>query len=89
MNNIENEAQSARAESTLKGVNCVTQVQQQRPELLTVTLTWHARKYKVHIITPISVCRLRERGRRSKSVYVRVFHDLELLSLRCTIERQL
>ena len=27
----------------------------------------------------ISVCRLRERGRMSKSVYVRVFHDLELL----------
>ena len=39
----------------------------------------------------ISVCRLRERGRMSKSVYVRVFHDLELLRyvLRCTIERQL
>ena len=27
----------------------------------------------------ISVCRLRERGCRSKSVYVRVFNDLELL----------
>ena len=27
----------------------------------------------------ISVCRLRERGRMSKSVYVRVFNDLELL----------
>ena len=27
----------------------------------------------------ISVCRLRERGRMSKSVYVRVVHDLELL----------
>ena len=27
----------------------------------------------------ISVCRLRERGRMSKSVYARVFHDLELL----------
>ena len=40
----------------------------------------------------ISVCRLRERGRNmSKSVYVRVFHDLELLRyvLRCAIERQL
>ena len=39
----------------------------------------------------ISVCRLRERGRMSKSVYVRVFHDLELLRhvLRCAIERQL
>ena len=44
------------------------------------------------IITfPVSVCRLRERGRMSKSVYVRVFHDLELLRyvLRCAIERQL
>ena len=39
----------------------------------------------------ISVCRLRERGRMSKSVYVRVFNDLELLRcvLRCAIERQL
>ena len=41
----------------------------------------------------ISVCRLRERGRisKSKSVYVRVFHGLELLryALRCAIERQL
>ena len=40
-----------------------------------------------------SVCRLRERGRmsKSKSVYVRVFHDLKLLRyvLRCAIERQL
>ena len=36
----------------------------------------------------ISVCRLRERGRVSKSVYVRVFNDLELLRyvLRCAIE---
>ena len=37
----------------------------------------------------ISVCRLRERGRmsKSKSVYVRVFRDLELLryALRCAI----
>ena len=39
----------------------------------------------------ISVCRLRERGRMSTSVYVRVFNDLELLRyvLRCAIERQL
>ena len=39
----------------------------------------------------VSVCRLRERGRMSKSVYVRVFNDLELLRyvLRCAIERQL
>ena len=39
-------------ESTHKGVNLrskyVTQVQQQRPESPTVTLTWHACKYKVH-----------------------------------------
>ena len=39
----------------------------------------------------ISVCRLRERGRMYKSVYVRVFNDFELLRyvLRCAIERQL
>ena len=39
----------------------------------------------------ISISRLRERGRMSKSVYVRVFHDLELLRyvLRCAIEQQL
>ena len=39
----------------------------------------------------ISVCRLRERGRMSKSVRVCVFHDLELLRyvLGCTIEQQL
>ena len=47
-----NEANSARAESTHKGVNLrsksVTQVQQQRPDSPTVTLTWHACKYKVH-----------------------------------------
>ena len=39
-------------ESTHKGVNQrskdVTQTQQQRPESPTVTLTWHASKYKVH-----------------------------------------
>ena len=39
-------------ESTHKGVNYrskyLTQVQQQRPESPTVTLTWHACKYKVH-----------------------------------------
>ena len=39
-------------ESTHKGVNhrskYVTRVQQQRPESPTVTLTWHACKYKVH-----------------------------------------
>ena len=42
----QNEANSARAESTHKGVNqrskYVTQVQQQRPESPAVTLTWHA-----------------------------------------------
>ena len=32
----------------------------------------------------ISVCRLREMGRMSKSVYVRVFHDLELLRYVCS-----
>ena len=39
----------------------------------------------------ISVCRLRERGHMSKSMYVRVLYDLELLRyvLRCAIERQL
>ena len=39
----------------------------------------------------ISVCILRERGRMSKSVYVRVVHDLELLRyiFRFGIERQL
>ena len=39
----------------------------------------------------ISVCRLRERGRMSKSVYVRVFYVLGLLRyvLCCAIERQL
>ena len=37
----------------------------------------------------ISVCRLRERGRMCKSVYVRVVHDLELLRhvVRCATER--
>ena len=48
----QNEAQSARAESTHRGDNqrskYVTQVQQQRPESPTVTLIWHACKYKVH-----------------------------------------
>ena len=47
----QNEAQSADAESTHKGVNqhlkYATQVQQ-RPESPTVTLTWHACKYKVN-----------------------------------------
>ena len=39
----------------------------------------------------ISVCRLREKGRMSKSVFVRMVHDLELLryGFRCAIERQL
>ena len=43
------------------------------------------------LLLSISLCRLRERGRMSKSVYVRVVHDLELLRyvLRCAIERQL
>ena len=39
----------------------------------------------------MSVCRLRERGRMFKRVYMRVFNDLELLRyvLRRAIERQL
>ena len=52
LNLKQNEAQSACAESTNKGVNSrskyITQVQQQRPESPTVTLTWHTCKYKVH-----------------------------------------
>ena len=48
----QSEAQSARAESTHKGVNqhskYVTQAQQQRPESPSVTLTWHPRPYKAH-----------------------------------------
>ena len=44
-----------------------------------------------HFGFAISVCRLRKRGRMSKSVYVRVFNDLELLRyvLCCAIGRQL
>ena len=46
------QAQSARAESTHKGVNqrlkSVTQGQQQRPKSPTVALTWHASQYKVY-----------------------------------------
>ena len=43
------------------------------------------------LLISISVCRLRERGRMSKSVYVRVVYDLGLLRyvLRCAIKRQL
>ena len=48
----QNEAQSAHAKSTHKGDNqrskYVTRIQRQRPESPTVTLTWHACKYKVH-----------------------------------------
>ena len=48
----QDEAQCACVESTNKGVNVrwkdVTQTQQQRPESPTVTLTWHASKYKIH-----------------------------------------
>ena len=48
----QNEAKSACAVSTDKGVNWrskyVTQVQQQRPASPTVTLTCHACKYEVH-----------------------------------------
>ena len=50
--------------------------------------------YQLYLISnhvPISVCSLRERGHISKSMYVCVFHDLELLRyvLCCVIERQL
>ena len=49
---IFNLKQSARAGSTNKGANLrskyLTQVQQQKPESPTVTLTWHACKYKAH-----------------------------------------
>ena len=43
------------------------------------------------LLLSISVCRLRERGRMSKSVYVHVVHDLELLRyvLCCAIKQQL
>ena len=48
----QNEAWSTPAESPHKGLNQrledVTQAQQQRPELPSVILTWHACKYKVH-----------------------------------------
>ena len=51
----QNEAHSARAKSTHRGVNQhskdVTEAQQQRPESPTVTLSWHACKYKVHTLT--------------------------------------
>ena len=44
--------QQQQQQQTHKGVNsrskCVTQVQQQRPESSTVTLTWHACTYSVH-----------------------------------------
>ena len=46
-----NDPRSANAQSAHKGVNqrpkAVTQTQQQRPESPTVTLTWHASKFKV------------------------------------------
>ena len=43
------------------------------------------------LLLSITVCRLREKGRMFKSVYVRMVRDLELLRyvLRCAIERQL
>ena len=46
------ERERKKEDSTSKGLNQrskdVTQVQQQRPKSPTVTLTWHACKYKVH-----------------------------------------
>ncbi len=51
----QNDAHSARAESTHRGVNQhskdVTQAQQQRPGMCVNTLTWHVCKYKVHTLT--------------------------------------
>ena len=43
------------------------------------------------LLLSIGVCKLREKGRKFKSVYVRMVHDLELLRyvLRFAIERQL
>ena len=56
----QNEAQSARADSN-KGVNLrskdITHTQQQRPEWLTGTVTWHACKYKVHKLLVASLHR--------------------------------
>ena len=58
----------------LISAQCVTQVQQQRPELPTVTLTWHACRYKVHNSTwgtfSVGVCILYNRGCTSGGVYV-------------------
>ena len=39
------------------------------------TFWFHTEKALSQVILGISVCRLRERGHMSKSVYVRVFHD--------------
>ena len=44
----QNEAQSACAESTNKGLKDITQTQQQRSNLPTAVLTWHANTYKGH-----------------------------------------
>ena len=60
---------------------------------LRIFMFWSDRESIIpgHFGFAISVCRLRERGRTSKSVYVHVFNDLDLLRyvLRCAIERQL
>ena len=37
-------------------MKAITQIQKQSPELPTVTLTWHASKYKVHNSTCKSLC---------------------------------
>ena len=47
--------------------------------LLSVTVTLERLTLLLLFLIRLSVCRLRERGRMSKSVYVRVVHDLELL----------
>jgi len=71
----QNEAQSAYTEPTNKGVNkhwkCVIQILQQRPESPTLTLTWHACKYKGHKLHQIE--RMRIRGCTSGGVLYLVF----------------
>ena len=59
----QNKAQSTPAESTDRGVNYrskfVTQVRQQKPGSPTVTLTWHACKYKAHKLLQRYILKLR------------------------------
>ena len=83
----QNEAQSARAESTPKGVNqrskYVTQTQQQRPLSPTVTLTWHAciGMYPAGKVAPAfspPSCTVPERGCKRKP-YLRYKNTLILI----------